>query len=204
VIGLGGLGGAVIEILARLGVGRLTLVDGDRFEDSNLNRQVLSSVATLGQPKAEAARERVERINPSVEVTARTCFLAPDNATDLLGRCGVAVDCLDNLPARFMLEDACRSAGVPLVSAAVAGASGHVTTLFPADPGLRLIYGDPQQAPPKGAETALGTLPHCVVFMASLQCAEVVKILLNRGKPLRNRLLLADLTDGVMEAVNLR
>ena len=203
VIGLGGLGGTVTEILARLGVGRLTLVDGDRFEDSNLNRQLLSSIPDLGRPKAEAARLRVERINPSVEVAARADFLTPANAVDCIGSCGVVVDCLDNLPARFWVEDACRTAGVPLVSAAVAGASGHLTTVFPGDRGLRLIYGDPQKAPPKGAETALGTLPHCVVFMASLECAEVVKVLLNRGRLLRDRLLLADLTEGVIEVMNL-
>ena len=204
VIGLGGLGGTVVEILARLGVGRLTLVDGDRFEDSNLNRQLLSTVELLGRPKAEAARRRVEQVNPSVEVAAHACFLTADNAPGLLAGCSVAVDCLDNLPARFVLEDACRSAGVPLVSAAVAGASGHLTTVFPSDRGLRLIYGDPSKAPHKGAETALGTLPHGVVCMASLECAEVVKVLLNRGSPLRDRLLLADLTEGRIEVMNLR
>jgi len=204
VIGLGGLGGAVTEILARLGVGRLTLVDGDRFEDSNLNRQLLSSVPDLGRPKADAARQRVERVNPSAEVAAHARFLTPENAAELLASCQAAVDCLDSLPARFMLEDACRDAGVPLVSAAVAGASGHLTTVFPGDRGLRLIYGDPQKAPRKGAETALGTVPHCVVCMASLECAEVVKILLHRGNLLRDRLMLADLTEGVIEVMSLR
>jgi molybdopterin/thiamine biosynthesis adenylyltransferase len=204
VIGLGGLGGTVTEILARLGVGRLTLVDGDCFEDSNLNRQLLSSIPDLGRSKAEVARERVERINPSVEVKAHACFLTAENASGLLAGCRVAVDCLDNLPARFVLEDACRTAGVPLVSAAVAGASGHVTTIYPGDRGLRLIYGDPAKAPCKGVETALGTLPYCVACIASLECAEVAKILLQRGRPLRDRLLLADLTDGVIEVMNLR
>jgi molybdopterin/thiamine biosynthesis adenylyltransferase len=204
VIGLGGLGGTVVEILARLGVGRLTLLDGDRFEDSNLNRQLLSTVPDLGLPKAEVARQRVERINPSVEVAAHARFLTAENAAEMLAGCGVVVDCLDNLPARFVVEDACRSAGVPMVSAAVAGASGHLTTIFPGDRGLRLIYGDPAKAPRKGAETALGTVPHCVVCMASLECAEVVKILLHTGNPLRDRLLLADLTEGLIEVMNLR
>lgn len=204
VVGLGGLGGTVVEILARLGVGRLTVIDGDRFEDSNLNRQLLSSVADLGRSKAEAAQQRVQRVNPSVEVTAHACFLTAENAPGLLAGCRVAVDCLDNLPARFVLEDACRAAGVPLVSAAVAGASGHVTTVYPGDRGLRLIYGDPAKAPRKGVETALGTLPYCVACIASLECAEVAKILLQRGRPLRDRLLLADLTEGVIEVMNLR
>jgi hypothetical protein len=86
----------------------------------------------------------------------------------------------------------------------VGAASVHLNTVFPGDRGLRLIYGDPAQAPHKGAETALGTVPHCVVCMASLECAEVVKILLHKGNPLRDRLLLADLTEGLIEVMNLR
>jgi len=203
VVGLGGLGGAVTEILARMGVGRLTLVDGDRFEDSNLNRQLLSSIAHLGHLKAEAARQRVDQINPSVGCRGSAEFLTPENAPELLAPCDVVVDCLDNLPARFMVEDACRRMGRPMVSAAVAGASGHVTTIFPEDRGLRLIYGEPQHLPLKGAETALGTVPFSVVFLASLECAEVAKIILKKGSPFRNKLLVADLNDGVIEVMNL-
>jgi molybdopterin/thiamine biosynthesis adenylyltransferase len=91
-----------------------------------------------------------------------------------------------------------------MVSAAVAGSSGHVTTIFPEDRGLRLIYGDPQNVPLKGAETSLGTVPYAVFLLASLECAEVAKIILGRGVSLRNKLLVADLTDGVIEVMNLR
>jgi molybdopterin/thiamine biosynthesis adenylyltransferase len=204
VVGLGGLGGTVTEILARMGVGRLTLIDGDRFEDSNLNRQLFSSTARLGSGKAKAARQRVGQINPSIEVGAHARFLSPQNARALLGGCDVVVDCLDTLRCRFEVEDACRAVERPMVSAAVAGTSGHVTTIFPEDRGLRLIYGDPQHLPLKGAETTLGTVPFSVFLLASLECAEVAKIILGRGVPLRNKLLIADLTDGVIEAMNLR
>jgi len=204
VVGLGGLGGTVAEVLARMGVGRLTLVDGDRFEDSNLNRQLLSTVEGLGQLKSEAARARVGRINPSVDVTALTEFVTAENAGAVLGGCNVVVDCLDSLRTRFVVEDACRRIGCPLVSAAVAGASGHVTTIFPEDTGLRLIYGEPEQLPPKGAEASLGTLPYAVVFLATLECAEVVKVILKKGSLLRHKLLVADLMDGIVEVMNLR
>jgi molybdopterin/thiamine biosynthesis adenylyltransferase len=203
VVGLGGLGGAVTEILARMGVGRLTLIDGDRFEDSNLNRQLLSSMATLGLSKPEAARRRVDQINPAVDCIEVTEFLSRENAEARLASCDVIVDCLDNLPARFMVEDACKRLDRPMVSAAVAGGSGHITTIFPADPGLRLIYGDPHNVPIKGAETALGTVPFSVVFLAALECAEVAKIILQKGAPLRNKLLVADLTESVIEVMNL-
>lgn len=204
VVGLGGLGGTVAEILARMGVGRLTLIDGDRFEDSNLNRQLLSSSANPGRPKAEAASERVAQINPSVDATVHACFLTEENAVELLAGCDVVVDCLDNLRTRFEVEDACRRMGCPMVSAAVAGTSGHVTTIFPPDRGLRLVYGDPRDLPLKGAETALGTLAYAVVFLASLECAEVAKILLGKGRPLRDKLLVADLTEGIIDVMNLR
>jgi molybdopterin/thiamine biosynthesis adenylyltransferase len=204
VVGLGGLGGIVTEILTRMGVGRLTLIDGDRFEDSNLNRQLFSSTANLGRTKAEVGRQRVGEINPSIDVTTHSRFLDPEHARELLDGCDVVVDCLDTLRARFEVEDACRAIGRPMVSAAVAGASGHVTTIFPEDRGLRLIYGDPQNVPLKGAETSLGTVPYAVFLLASLECAEVAKIILGRGVPLRNKLLVADLTDGVIEVMNLR
>lgn len=204
VVGLGGLGGTVTEILSRMGVGRLTLIDGDRFEDSNLNRQLLSSIAHLGYPKTEAARQRVDQINPSVQCTGPAEFLSPENAADWLASCDVVVDCLDNLPARFMVEDACRRLRRPMVSAAVAGASGHVTTIFPGDRGLRLVYGEPQHLPLKGAETSLGTVPFSVTFLAALECAEVAKILLGKGSPLRGKLLLADLMDGMVEVITLQ
>jgi molybdopterin/thiamine biosynthesis adenylyltransferase len=204
VVGLGGLGGTVTEILSRLGVGRLTLIDGDRFEDSNLNRQLLCTCEQLGTPKADAARQRVGQTNPSVSVIICMDFLTPENAGNLLTGSDVVVDCLDNLRTRFQVEDACRRLGCPLVSAAVAGSSGHVTTIFPEDTGLRLIYGEPQNAPLKGAETALGTVPHAVTFLAALECAEVVKVVLKKGSLLRHKLLVADLMDGIVEVMNLR
>jgi len=203
VVGLGGLGGAVSEVLARLGVGRLTLIDGDRFEESNLNRQLFSTVDVLGAPKAETAALRIRAVNPTIETDPRVAFLTAENGRDLLAGCQAAVDCLDNLPSRFVLEEACRGLGIPLVSAAVAGASGHVTTVFPEDRGLRAIYGEPASAPRKGAEAAFGTLPFAVWFLACLECAEVVKILLRRGAPLRGVLFLADLTEGFFERVRL-
>jgi len=203
VVGLGGLGGTVAEVLARMGVGHLRLVDGDRFEESNLNRQLLSTVESLGQLKSEAARERVGRINPSVDINALAEFVTAENAGAVIEGCNVVVDCLDNLRTRFVVEDACRRIGCPLVSAAVAGASGHVTTIFPEDTGLRLIYGEPGQLPLKGAETALGTLPYAVVFLATLECAEVVKVILKKGNLLRHKLLVADLMDGIVDVMNL-
>jgi molybdopterin/thiamine biosynthesis adenylyltransferase len=203
VVGLGGLGGTVVEILARLGVGYLRLVDGDRFEGHNLNRQFLSSMAAIGQPKADAARDRIASINPSVVCDARRMFMTPENADDLVQDVHLVVDCLDTISARFDLEAACRQCGVPLVSGAIAGASGHVTVVFPDDSGLRRIYGDPRSASARGAEATLGTLPMAASLAASLEATETIKILLKRDLVLRHRLLIFDLMAGLFETVSL-
>ncbi len=203
VVGLGGLGGGVCEILARMGVGALTLLDGDRFEETNLNRQLLAREDLLGSPKAEAARDRVARINGSVRVRTESVFVDETNARQVLAGHDVLVDGLDNLRTRFILEAAGRDLGIPLVSAAVAGACGQLTVIFPGDPGLGRIYGEAGDNPSSPAEKVLGTLPHAVTFLSTLECAEVAKILLDRGKPLRNRLLVADLNDTTIEILDL-
>lgn len=201
IIGLGGLGGAVVEILARLGVGHLTLVDGDVFDDSNLNRQLLSSPKLLGCKKAEAAARRVSEINGAVTTRVATDFLTDENRDEMVRGVDLAIDCLDNIPSRFALEGGCREAGIPLITAAIAGWSGQATTIFPGDAGLRLLYGQPEQAPRKGIEATIGTLPFAAMHLATVQCAEATAILLGRPPALRRRLLLADLADQQQELV---
>jgi molybdopterin/thiamine biosynthesis adenylyltransferase len=203
VVGLGGLGGTVTEILARIGIGGLNVIDGESFEESNLNRQLLSTQSLLGRSKAEAAWQRIRDINPSVIVKMHPVHISEENAAALLKDSDVAVDCLDNLRSRFVLEHACRTMGIPMVSAAIAGDAGQVITVFPEDPGLRLIYGEADHMPSRGAELRLGCLPYIVTLISSLECAEVVKILLSRGSVLRNKLLIADLTDHAFEIMKL-
>lgn len=204
IIGLGGLGGAVTEILARIGIGSLTLVDGDRFEDSNLNRQLLSSTDVLGKMKAEVAARRVGLLNPAVEIRKVPQFFSADTGAEILEGVDICVDCLDTITDRFMLENSCRAAKIPLVSAAIAGTSGQITVIFPDDSGLRRIYGDPGKAPKKGVETTLGTLPFAAIAMAALECAEVVALAAGRPAQLRNKLLMADFTYHSMDTVEFK
>ena len=204
VVGLGGLGGAVVEILARLGVGALTLIDGDMFEESNLNRQLLCTGANLGTAKATAAGRRLAQVNPAVAMRVVNARLTAENADDLLSGTQVAVDCLDNLPDRFVLEAGARRVRIPLVSAAVGGACGQLTVVYPEDdPGLTAIYGAPENAPPQGIEARLGTLPYTAVTLASLACSEVLKVLLATGNGLRRQLLIVDLMDNRFETMQL-
>jgi len=203
IVGLGGLGGAVTEILARIGVGRMTLIDSDTFEESNLNRQFLSTHRLLETSKTQAATKRIREINPTITVAGHNERLDDYNAEHLLKKSDVIVDCLDNIQTRFILERAAKKIGSPLVSAAVAGSYGHITSIFPKDKGLTLIYGDSDSLPQKGAETSLGCLPHAVTLLAALETSEVVKILLNKGSVLRNKLGVIDLTDNIFEVLDL-
>lgn len=202
VIGLGGLGGTVTEILSRIGIGKLTLVDGDFFEDSNLNRQLLSSTDVLGKMKAEVAENRVAALNPAVEVIPVRKYFNHENSAEILADADIVVDCLDTISHRFILETGCRIEDIPLVSAAIGGTSGQVTVIFPGDPGLQLIYGIPEKARTKGIEATLGTLPYAAVAIAAMECAEVVALAIGKPAQLRKRLLLADFTYHSVETVS--
>jgi molybdopterin/thiamine biosynthesis adenylyltransferase len=204
IVGLGGLGGTVAETLARIGIGAITLIDGDVFEESNLNRQVACSEKNISQAKVEAAARRIADVNSSITVTAHPRNLVPKNAPELLAGVNVAVDCLDNIATRFDLEAASKALGIPLVSAAVGGYAGQLTTIFPEDKGLKLIYGPVESiSQTRGAEISLGNLSFTVSTVASLESAEVVTLLLNKPSRLRNRLLIVDLEDYTFERIRL-
>lgn len=203
IVGLGGLGGGVTEFLARIGVGTLILIDGDVFEDTNLNRQMLSTQEHLGYSKAFAAAQRVKIINASTTLHVHEKFLDVNNASSFLSPANVIVDCLDSISARFLVHDTAKKLKIPMVSSAVAGASGQLTTIFPEDDGLYLIYDEMDRQSSAGAEKSLGCLPHAVNFLSSLECSEVIKILLDKGSLLRNKLLLVDLDSNSFEIMNL-
>jgi molybdopterin/thiamine biosynthesis adenylyltransferase len=193
VIGCGGLGGYVVEELARLGVGTLVGVDPDTFEEHNLNRQLLSGVEALGKAKVKAAAERVAAINPAVTFVAHQEHLTAANAAGLVRECRVAVDALDAVSSRMALCDGCAQVGIPLVHGAIAGWYGQLTTEFPGDGTLAILYGRATEE--KGAETTLGNPAFTPAVIASLQAAEVCKVLLGIGQPLRKRVLTVNLQD---------
>jgi len=204
VVGLGGLGGIVSEMLARMGVGHLSLIDADRFEPSNLNRQVLCTLEDLGCFKAEVAARRVAAINPAVVPTATVGRIEAIDAGHRLAGHQVVVDCLDNLPDRFVVETACRQNNIPLVSGAVAGFCGQLAVIFPQDKGLTAIYGDPALLrQTKGVEAGLGNLACTVSVLAGLQCAQVLSVILTGQSCLRHRLFIMDLSDATFEVIRL-
>ena len=199
VIGCGGLGGYVIEELARLGVGTIIAIDPDVFEEHNLNRQLLSSPATLGRAKVEAAAARVAEINPAVTLIPIRDHYAPENGTELLRDAQVVVDALDSIPARLALAETCAGLGVPLVHGAIGGWYGQVTTQFPGDDTLQKLYS--RWVEGKGVEQQLGNPSFTPALVASIETAEVCKILLGEGILLRNRKLSINLLDMEFEEV---
>ena len=201
VFGCGGLGGLVIEALARIGVGHLRVVDGDVFEQSNLNRQLLSSEAALGREKALVAAERIQAINSEVEAEPIVAFLDEAIAASMLAGLDCAVDCLDNPDARFWLAHACQQQGVPLAYGAIAGWFGQACTVYPGDPSFATVYG---AVAGKDIKNPLGNLPFTAYVTSSVQAAETVKVLLDRPGQLRNRLLMIDLLGGAIDEIELR
>lgn len=187
VVGCGGLGGYLIEYLVRLGVGELTAVDGDVFEESNLNRQLLSGEDVLGKSKAKEAEKRAKNTNSSVKVTSVEAFLTGENAESLVQGMDLVLDALDNASSRLILEDACERQGVTIVHGAIEGYMAQVTVSLPGSGRLHQIYGE-AYAP--GSKTSLSFTPP---FCASIQIAEALKILCGKASSLEHALLLANL-----------
>lgn len=201
VIGCGGLGGYIIEELARLGVGEIVAVDPEVFQEHNLNRQLFSTTDLLGRKKVEAAALRVAAVNPAVTLRPVAEAFDKRNGAELLREIDVAVDGLDSIPVRLMLAETCDSLGIPLVHGAIGGWYGRLATLFPGDRTMELLY--PRNRELEGIEAGQGNPSFTPAVVASLQVAEVVKILLNIGVPLRNRCLNIDLYHLEAEEISL-
>lgn len=193
VIGCGGLGGYIIEGLARLGVGHIVAIDPDVFEEHNLNRQLLASPGSLGRSKVEQAAARVAEINPAVTLYPVQEAFGEDNGERLLKGCSAAVDGLDNIPARQALAQCCFGMGIALIHGAIAGWYGQVSTQMPGDDSLQQLFA--RLASAKGVEQELGNPSFTPALLASLEVAEVCKVLLDKGSVLRGRTLMIDLLD---------
>ena len=200
VVGCGGLGGYVLEMLGRMGVGHLTAIDGDVFEESDLNRQLLSETALLGTSKAVAAKKRMEKVNPEVFVTALQERLSAENAKTLLDIHDVIVDALDNIETRRLLQNVAEELHIPLVHGAIGGWYGQVTVILPGDRTLDRLYRGNQQ---NGVEKQQGNPSFTPALAAAAQAAETIKLLTGRGELLRNRVLRIDLLEQEYSVIEL-
>ena len=192
VIGCGGLGGYVLEYLARLGVGHITVVDNDVFEVSNLNRQLLSAPDLIGHRKAAAAAQRMKRIAPGIDILPVEAFFGEENADRLIRNQDLVIDALDNIPSRFLMEDACEREGVTFIHGAVLGWNLQVTVGRPGSRVLHRIYGT-GTAPSCTDAVSKTSLPMTPAACAAVQTAQAVKILTSHEPSLCGRLLLFNL-----------
>lgn len=189
VLGCGGLGSPVLTYLAAAGVGQLTLCDDDSVAASNLQRQVLHTVADLDRPKVDSAGERLAALNPDVTVRRVATRLTPENARRLVAGHDVVVDASDTFAARTALAEACHDLGLPEVYGAVLGWEGQVTVL---EPGRRLVdvFGPfPGDAPRASDVGILATLPGVV---GAVMATETLKLLTGAGDTLAGRLQIHD------------
>jgi sulfur-carrier protein adenylyltransferase/sulfurtransferase len=190
VVGAGGLGCAALSYLAAAGVGRLTIVDHDRVEESNLHRQPLYRMSDLGASKAEAARGALAALNPAVQVEALAARLTPANAAALVAGSDVTVDAADSFAVTYVLSDACQRAGRPLASASVLGLSGYVGVFCGGAPSYRAVFPElPRQA---GSCAESGVLGTAVGVMGTLQAHLTLALLLDLQPPVLGRLISVD------------
>lgn len=192
VVGAGGLGAPVIQYLAAAGVGTLGIVDDDVVERSNLQRQVIHADADVGRPKVDSAADFVAALNPDVTLEPHERRMTSDNAAELIADYDLVVDGSDNFPTRYLLNDGCRFAGVPLINGAIYRFEGQVTTLVPDGPCYRCLFPEapaPGTVPDCATTGVLGVLPGTV---GCLQATEAVKLLADIGEPLVGTLLSYD------------
>jgi adenylyltransferase/sulfurtransferase len=206
VIGAGGLGSPAAMYLAAAGVGTIGLVDFDEVELSNLQRQLLHDTADVGRPKVDSARERLNDLNPNVEVEPHRTLLSSENAFDILGGYDVVVDGTDNFPVRYLVNDATQLLGKPLVYGSIYQWEGQASVFLPGQeaPCYRCMF--PEPPPP-------GTVPSCAeggVFgvlpgiIGSVQAVEAIKLILGHGEPLVGKLLIYDALSNEFTTVKLR
>ncbi|MGH2906058.1 MAG: molybdopterin-synthase adenylyltransferase MoeB [Solirubrobacterales bacterium] len=192
-LGAGGLGAPVALYLAAAGIGQLGIVDDDIVDASNLQRQVIHSTNTIGEPKVESAKQTIQALNPDVEVTTYNTRLNADNIMDIIKDYDIVVDGVDNFPTRYLLNDASVRLKIPVVSASILAFDGQLTIFKPYDgPCYRCLYPVPppaELAPSCGENGVLGVLPGT---MGLLQATEVIKLILDIGEPLVGRLMLYD------------
>ena len=187
VVGCGGTGGYIIELLARLGIGALVVVDGDVFDESNLNRQILCTERQLGLNKAEIAKARVKEINSAVDIKAYSEYLTDKNANELIKGCHIVIDAVDDVNTRLIMETACNKIGVKLIHGTIGNSVLRLSTVpRDGDTMHRMFVKD------MPTNRHIGTPAPTVAMCGALQVAEAVKQITNMGNTIDSRLLIFD------------
>lgn len=187
IAGIGGLGSISSYYLAAAGVGHLKIVDKDKVDYSNLNRQIIHWVGNIGDYKSDSAYSKLKEFNPDCTIEAVCAEIREDNCESLVGDCTVIVDAMDNMPARKILNGVSVKKSIPYIYGGVHQLDGMVSTFLPGKtPCLECVFPDSGTASTTDAPSILGPVPGVV---ASIQSIETVKILLDFETPLAGRLL---------------
>lgn len=193
VIGAGGLGSPVALYLGSAGVGRLTVVDHDTVDRTNLQRQIAHDLSRVGQPKADSVKQRLAAINPDVQVTALVRRADAADLDRLVAGADVVLDCTDNFRTRHAVNAACVQHRKPLVSGAAIGFDGQVSVYHPAAGGpCYACLFPPEATYEETACATMGVFAPLVGIIGSVQAAEALKLLAHTGQPLAGRLLMLD------------
>ncbi|HXW11339.1 MAG TPA: ThiF family adenylyltransferase [Nitrososphaeraceae archaeon] len=202
VVGVGGIGNPVVTQLTAMGVGKLKIVDRDIIEISNLHRQHLYTENDLGKVKVEAAKERLEKINSSVEIEALPNSVTKYTAESIISGYDIVVDALDSIDARYALNDACIKLNIPLIYAGALGMLGSVCTIIPNKTAcLRCIFPALAEDDMPTCSTE-GVHPSILYLVGGIQVSEVVKIILGEKPTLENKLMYVDLNDLSLEKIS--
>lgn len=202
IVGLGGLGSPVAMYLAASGVGHLVLVDHDRVDLTNLQRQIAHATERVGQDKTASAAQALAALNPNVRVTTINQKLEGTALEEQVQQVDAVVDTTDNFASRFAINAACMRAGKPLISGAVVRFEGQVAVFPPGGPCYRCLYAE--GGGPDEACATLGVLAPAAGIIGSIQAVETIKVLLGIGQTLAGRLLLFDALNMEWHEVKLR
>ena len=202
IVGLGGLGSPVAMYLAASGVGNLVLVDHDRVDLTNLQRQIVHATERVGQDKTTSAAHGLAALNPGVRVTTINQKLEGAALEEQVQQVDAVVDTTDNFASRFAINEACMHAGKPLISGAVVRFEGQVAVFPPGGPCYRCLYAE--GGGPDEACATLGVLAPAAGIIGSIQAVETLKVLLGIGQTLAGRLLLFDALNMEWREIRLR
>ena len=205
-IGAGGLGSSVLLYMAAAGIGKIGIVDNDRVEKSNLQRQIIHETNTIGNLKIDSARERIKKLNPNTELLTFPEKIYPNNALEIMREFDIICDCSDNFGTRYLINDACLILNKPLVFGSVQGFEGQVSVfnLDKNSPNLRdLLPESPSKnAVPSCAE--YGVVGVSTGLIGILQANEIIKIILKKGEILDGKILIFDLLKMNMKKLHLK
>ncbi|MDR3252019.1 MAG: HesA/MoeB/ThiF family protein [Tannerella sp.] len=204
VIGAGGLGAPILLYLAAAGVGTIGIIDGDVVDLSNLQRQVIHFTPDVGKPKVESAKEKIDLINPEVNVITYHTLFSSDNALEIIRDYDFIIDGTDNFPVKFLINDACVFAGKPFSHGGILRFDGQTITHLPGTACYRCVFNAPP--PPNAVPTCsqAGVLGAIAGMLGTIQAAEALKYLTGVGELLTNRLLTFNAKTMQFRTVNVR